>query len=379
MAESKIEKWINWAERLIALIRPRFHNKITKTVVFFGLALIAESQVNIIEAFSIAGYESIFGPSEYLRNLFDSKSYPLIGVLLVIFGLIYNAIITVGLELIQKYKDAIPQQPQFEFEMLNGDLEVISRDYKLRGKICHHSISKIPDNSEYSEFTRRKMDSEAKMGIAYNTILRSLDPSRPRVNKDFYRERAEFLRVWGGAEIIRLAITNSGKILARNVRVELKIDKVKGLSASNNNDIYPELPSQETENSSLYLHGVNHPVPSYDIKNRNSKSEYFFEWIVGHLQAGEHSNSRTCIFLRTEVDILLKCKIYCDELSEPIFSEYIILPPSGSFEFDLGLITCNYNNFFEKVDDKIMDGYLSRLHQNIIEDHDNRQYELLPK
>ena len=109
MSNEKFEKWISCLERLVALIKPKFHNAITKTVVIFGLTLTVESQVNILEAFAVASFESFFGPSEYLRNLFATSTNSWIGVTFVIFGLLYNAVVTVGLELIQKYKAAIPK------------------------------------------------------------------------------------------------------------------------------------------------------------------------------------------------------------------------------------------------------------------------------
>jgi hypothetical protein len=61
----------------------------------------------------------------------------------------------------------------------------------------------------------------------------------------FYRERADLLRVWGGAEIIRLTLKNTGEGLASNVRIELAIQKTDGVSATNKNDLRPVLPSQE--------------------------------------------------------------------------------------------------------------------------------------
>ena len=74
--EPKVEKWLSIAERILRLLKPKFHNAITKTVVLFGLALSVESQVNILEAFSVAIFEHFFGPSDFLRRLFSGYSNP---------------------------------------------------------------------------------------------------------------------------------------------------------------------------------------------------------------------------------------------------------------------------------------------------------------
>jgi hypothetical protein len=145
MDNKKIEKWVALVERVIALFRPKFHNAITKVVILFGLTLSVESQVNILEAFAVASYETLFGPSEYLRSLFKGSSNPWIGATFVCIALVYNAVVTVGFELIQNYKNALPKYPKVEFELLNGDADIINDNYFLRGMRCTHSIDEIPD------------------------------------------------------------------------------------------------------------------------------------------------------------------------------------------------------------------------------------------
>jgi len=370
------------AERIISLIKPKFHNSITRVVVFFGLTLAVESQVNILEAFFVAGYESLFGPSEYLRKIFVGSSNPWLGSIFVAFGLIYNAIITVGLELIQSYKNIIPKEPELEFVMLNNEMEAADEYFNLKGSICFHSIKKIPDNFSYSEYAQKIMEKNyINVGENIPFMIRCTSSPAPDVNNHFYRERAEFLRVWGGADILKLGISNNGVVIAKNVRVEIGIDKVEGLSASNENKLHPEIPRQETE-SSLFgpIMPISHnQLPNYDIKNKSTNSQYLFEWIIGDLQTKEKSISNSSIFLRTESDIKIKLKIYCDELSEPIYKEYSVFPTRETFEFDLSLLESSEPDFIREVDDKIMGGYLTRHDQKKFKEYEYKKKELLPK
>jgi hypothetical protein len=378
MRDSKVEKYLSWCERVIALIKPKFHNVITNTVVIFGLTLAAESQINILEAFAVAFYESIFGSSEYLRNFFAGSSNPWIGLALVVVGLVYHAVVTVGLELIQKYKDALPKQPVFEFAMLNSDMEEFGENYTLRGEICSHSIDKIPNNNSYSESTNRKMEKE---GAFNHGIFRPIGLFEPQVNMGFYRERAKFLQIWGGAEIIKLSLKNCGVTLTNNARVELSIKKVDRLSASNANNLVPKLPSQETQSDSalaLRLTPQSNNVPFYDIKKDDTNEPYFFEWKVGNLQPQESCISKTSIFLRSELTTDINVKVFCDELAAPIEKTYKIEPTPNHFEFDLSLLMSDDRTFIDTVDDKIMNGYMSRYAEQYLEKSKSRESALLP-
>lgn len=379
MAEHKIEKWVSLLERLLTLIKPKFHNAITRTVVIFGLALSVESQINIFEAFAVAFYENIFGPSEYLRALFSTSSSPWIGVIFVIFGLFYNAAVTVGLELIQKYKAAAPVQPEFNFNLINSDGIPINSGDNLRGVICNHSIENIPENTSYSEYYQDKFRCESfNVGLNEKFFIRRSRYDDPTINKNFYRERAKFLRVWGGAEIICLCIENTGSSLATNVRIELAIGKKEGLSLSNENDLMPDLPKRETESSIFRTHQEYTKSPTYDIKQSHSDNTYFFEWKAGDLQAKHTCTSRTKIFFRCENECDLEVKIFCNELPSPIAKEYKISPSPKICTFDFSVLDKSEKDFLEYSDEKIMDGYLGRYYKKIREEYENSGEILLP-
>lgn len=361
MKKIDFDKIISLFERVVLLFKPKFHNAITYSIIISGLALATESQVNIFEALAVKLFEWVFGPSEDLRNLLAGNPNPWIGLALVIFGLIYSAAVTVGLELIQSYK---AKYPKLELAMLNSDKENIGENYTLRGAICTHSIDDIPNNNSFSESA---LEEKRKNSILFNS----------RINKDFYRDRVEFLKVWGGAEIIGLTIKNLGMTLASNVRVELIINKIAKLSASKRNCLLIQSPSQETKESGIP--NINYNAATYDINSNDTSSDYYFEWIVGHLQPKELRESKTRIFFRTESDVDIKVSIYCDELPNPIEKFYKIEPASEEFEFDLNLLKYNEKDFFKATDNKIMDGYQGRYIKKWSEEYNYNKSALLPK
>ena len=97
-------------------------------------------------------------------------------------------------------------------------MEEISDNYTLRGKICFQSAEKIPSNTSYEIATSGQSNFNLGGNIAFRTHNSFSDPP---VNKDFYRDRAEFLETWGGSEILNLFIQNKSGYVTKNVRVEL--------------------------------------------------------------------------------------------------------------------------------------------------------------
>ncbi|WP_027148856.1 hypothetical protein [Methylobacter tundripaludum] len=333
---TKIDQIIHLVEKAVLIIKGRFHNRIALTIAASGVLLIFGSQINLMTQIVIVKFSPwIDVPPEDLRSIFTIDPNPEIGLILIIVALIYHAVVTIGLERIQSYK---AKYPKLELAMLNGDQEKIGENYTLRGAICSHSIDEIPDNTSYSE---QALEEKKKM----------TDYSRSWINKNFYRDRAKCLSSWGGMEIIGLTVENSGATLASNVRVELSIKRSDGVSAYNENCLLLMLPSRETKEE-----GINYNTTSYDIKSRHTSSDYFFEWIVGNIQPKQLRESKTRIFFRTESDVDIKVKIYCDELPDPIVKSYKIKPTSERFEFDLNLLKCNDKDFSDATNKKIMDG-----------------------
>lgn len=380
MSKENIDKWLDRIERVITLIKPRFHNAITKIVVIFGLALSVEHQVNIFEAMAVVIFESFFGSSEFLRSLFATSTNVWVGVVFVIFGLIYNAIVTVGLELVEKYKASIPTEPELKFSLINADGEVVTDSYQMRGAICFHNMSDIPENTAYSEYYSDKIRGEfVNVGVGQKVLMRPSSLFDPKVNKEFYRDRAKFLQIWGGAEIFYMKIVNSGSVIARNVRVELVIPKLPKLSASNENDLKPELPSQEHESILNKPRNVGGEIPIYDIKLADTSGEYFFEWGLGDVQAKESKTSTTDIFFRTESECQINVKVYCDEISKPIELTYTICATNRTYEVTLPLLMSKYKEFVDNIDELIMDGYMGRDRKKLMRECQSKEETLVPQ
>jgi len=384
---NKVEYWLSIAEKIIGLIKPKFYNSITRIVVFFGLGLTVESQLNIFEAFVVASFEKLFGPSDFLRQLLSGSTSPWIGVFFVVFGLTYNGIVTVGLELIQKYKAQIPKVPEFSFSFLNADDEEIEQNSFLRGKLCHIDIGDIPDNSAYSDFATRRMKKESGIhqlrhlsGTSGPVKDRNIGSYDARPNRDFYRDRARFLKIWGGSEILAMYLVNKSNVLARNVRVEISCQRDKGLSLDNKNDLIPELPKQEKESSLSQLSSLPlHNTPThFDIRNNHNNSRYFFEWDVGNLQAQEECSSYTNIFIRTDTSVDISIKVFCDELPSPMEMQYKIMPTEKSINVGLEQLKANRKEFFYYASSAIMDGYLERYQDRLLTEYKNQEDVLVP-
>jgi len=375
MSKDNVGEWLERLEKVIQLIKPRFHNAITKTVVIFGLGLSVESQINIFEAMAVAVFESFFGKSEFLRELFATSTSVWIGVTFVIFGLIYNAVVTVGLELVEKYKATIPKKPELKISLVNADGVALEDSYRMRGAICFHEITNIPDFTKNSE---KLKDELGITGIGQGLFMSSTNSFLSRVNKDFYRERERFLKVWGGAEIIYLKIFNAGSVVARNVRVEVAIPKLEGLSASNENNLTPHMPSREYDSSFDLAPNFGSKKLSYDIKHSNTSDDYIFEWSAGDVQAQETKSSMTDIFLRTENDCKISVKIYCDEISRPIETAYTIYASRERYEITLPMLKSNCKDFMGVVDRLIMDGYITRHQDKLLRELESMEETLVP-
>lgn len=348
-------------ERIIKLFKPKFHNKITKIIIFFGFTLCVESQFNLIETFLVALYETNFGKSDYLRTVFESRANPWVGLTLIVFGLVYSAVTTLGLDLISKIKAAMPKTPSFELYIYNCDDDKIDPDYNFRGILCSATMREIPDNESYSERYQNEIDAKKSSQSLYPRSL--LDQwNQPIVNNDLYRERADFLKTWGGSDIFSLGIKNTGDILAKNVRVRLLLEKKQSNRVKIGNEFIPTTPEWEKENPNLLrLSGMRYNVPEkYDIQQLKNEIDYIFEWDIGNLQAKSDEYSNSKIFIRIEEVTFLNVNIYCDELSDPISIKYKLLPTNNCQDLNLKTLMLNDVDFLKESDKMIMDGFITR-------------------
>ena len=296
--------------------------------------------------------------------------------------------VTVGLELIEKYKAAIPEAPDLLLTATNADGEKLDKETSLRGKRCVvPDQPEIPDNDSYSEFAQKKrMEKDFSpigrvKGTGYAVMGRAISPFEDQINKDFFRERATFLEIWGGAEIISFHIFNKGSCLCKNIEVVIQFPKRADVSVDNQNNLNPKLPDQETKSSLAwdrpYIHNLN--PPEYDIKSAHTDEQYVFVWNVGNLQAKASTSSKTKIFFRANEDTAVRIKIFCDELTNPIETCYIVKPAPNEMKVDLNSLKLNAKEFFNLVNSAVMDGYLKRHFDRKFEEMNRRNNELIPK
>lgn len=344
-------------ERLWVLFRPKTHNVIARFVIVAGVILATEAQFSFFELIVVFIIESIFGPSELLRRIFEGDSTPWIGVALIAIGSVYHLAITLGLEYFGTAKASGQKEPDLELTIQNLDGETLGQSSTLRGKLCD-----VPQKKDIPDFS----PSEKRRQFGMPRISGMFDHDTP--NRDFYRERAALLRKWGGAEVLSLTLDNIGDILGRNVTVKVTASREKGLQISNKNRPEPPLlaryKSRWRSMDDLMLH---RPDP-YDIVSFDNSEFFVFEWDVGDLQAKASKTSRTSLFIQSRHEIVLEFSVFSDELSSPKKFEFVIKPPPETVDIDVADITAENKQFGELENAVIMDGYLARRVDRMIEE-----------
>lgn len=362
-----------WAEklyRLIKLIRPRAYNVIAKTVIGLGVALVAESQLNIIQALVISLYEITVGPPLLLIELLRNTTDTWVGVFLITIGLFYHYLVTVGYAQVESKLSLIPQKPNFDLEILNADLVPYEgNEIKLRGYIVN-----APSQEDIPEFRVNYI----YPGIhGLSNVLNSIGNATK--DPEFYKKRSEFLKVWGGSELITVSIFNRSAILATGVKVEICFPRIKGVSADNTNKDCPILPSDSKHNS----FSVISPVQSferdiYDLKRAHTDTQYCFYWAVGQVQANTKVTSNTYLFLRTDKSISAEITVYCDQISSPIKQSYSVISSSNTLDVSVSDLMSDDNQFNELACKCVMDGYIMRKTLRKLHDYEHKRQELLP-
>lgn len=364
--------WLDRLDRLLNIIRPKAYNVIAKTVIGLGVAFVAESQLNIIQAVVIAGYESLFGYSEVLRNFIEGGSNPWIGLFLIVIGLIYHYFMTVGKERIDLLLSEIPKKPVLSLELMSADLEQYKdNSISLRGYIVNS-----PPEDDIPEY---KVNYNLPNMEGFSSILNTF--GNMKLNPSFYKERGEFLKIWGGSELISLKITNLTPVLATGVKVEVTLPRIKGVSADNTKNDFPLLPSEQTDNEFGMLTSLSHPhqtIP-YDIKHAHNEREYCFVWDANDIQANTRCISDTYLFLRSEVSFDIEFKIFCDQFESPVSEIYRVSRNSQSLTISLYELMTENEVFNQLVDRCVMDGYIKRVVEKKLKEYEHESQELIPR
>lgn len=350
------ERAISILERLWVLFRPKTHNVIARIVILVGIALATEAQFSFFELIIVFLIESISGPSELLRKIFEGDSTPWIGVALIAFGLVYHLAITLGLEYFGTPKALEQKEPDLELTIQNLDGETLEHSSTLRGKLC--DVPQKKDIPDFSPTVRPSL-----MGT--NSISDLFNQDSP--NWAFYREQATLLREWGGADVFSLSLENKGEILGKNIRVELTVAKKRGVIIENENDPEPDAPSRYNNRYASMDSLLPHQPDRYDILSSDRNEYLFFEWDVGTLQAKASRTSRTSLIIRTRHEIVLKFAVFSDEFSAPKKYEFVVRPPAETLQLSVSDITADDDCFDQLANEAIMDGYLTRQVDRLIE------------
>ncbi len=353
----RASKIIDLFERVVNLIRPKAYNTIAKLVVSVGLLQIAESYAKILHAFVIALFEENIGKSEVLRSFLNATSDPTAGVILVLSGLVYHLTVTLGKDYIDTKRAELPKYPSLQCILLNGDKSLLSSEFTIRGCRVNLPCKKdIPDNKDIEpNYNDPRFGSALRLAAIHNSMLIT------RRNKSLFRERAQVLSDWAGAELIFLSVTNDGSILASGLSVVLRIPRHKGVYVSMPGHL-PDMPKDEIDPFRMSLLD---PIKTHDPRAISISSDvhhYQVTWNIFKMQAKTEEISTDGILLKTDRSLEIECTIFCDELPEPIVTTYITHPAPEIVNIDLNQLinSESYNDIRDKV---IMDGYELRAFQ----------------
>ncbi len=365
----KVNRWLEIAERILNIIKPKTYNTIAKSVVLTGIGLIVESQVNFFHAVVVSLFEEYIGKSEILRSVLNTSSDPTVGVLLVLTGMIYHVVVTLGKDFIDTKKVELPKYPTLNCVLLNGDKEELESEFTIRGKLVHlPDIGNIPDQEEV------KLDESIYGNSSIFQTMKLMQSSHfgKQLNKDLYRERADVLREWAGAEILYLTVSNDSRILANGVSIELTIPRHKGLSIKVPKNKYPEEPKVENDyNDRFKIQSIHsyHNVSIPDLKVSSDANNFYIKWKISRLQACTYLEADECVLLKTNKPIDIKCTIFCDELPEPTKITFKANPPLGTAIVSIDELS--NESYYTLLRDKlIMDGYVIRVFEDMMKEYE---------
>lgn len=356
-------RWVDLLERLVNLIRPKAYNTIAKLVVGIGLLQITESYTKIVHAFVIALFEENIGKSEVLRSFLSATSDPTAGLILVIVGLAYHLVVTLGKDYIDTRKSELPKFPVFSCFLLNGDKKQLSTEFTIRG--CRVNLphkDDIPDHKDIvPDYNDPIFGSIYRTRAMYGSILSK------RKNEDLFRERAKLLFDWAGAELLYLNIANDSSVLASGVSVKLSIPRQKGVYLSMLGDL-PDFPKEETDYfvSGSTLDNLLKARGPKVISISSDAHHYHVSWSVFKMQAKTEQISKDAFLLKTDKPVEIECVIFCDELPEPITKTYVAYPASDLIDINLDQLV-GKESYFEICNKLIMDGYMVRRFESLYE------------
>ncbi|MGI2982293.1 hypothetical protein ACRTDN_21355 [Vibrio alginolyticus] len=361
----RVNQWLDIAERIINLIRPKAYNTIAKAVVLTGIGLVVESQVNFLHALVVALFEEYIGKSEILRSVLDVSSDPTVGVVLVITGMIYHVAVTLGKEFIETRKAELPKFPDFDFFFVTKkQSSQPNGNFYLDGP--QHSYEQLENIPKYEEPKPKQDENEelreltASIGRLSNfSGLGGFGHQREEVtNSRLYQERVDLLKEWMGFEPVKLKLSNGGEVLATGVSVQLTIPKNTNVKIKERGAILPEHPKKKYYSDVAFavlrdnftsIASLSNPVSFED-----EEDFYEIRWDVKSLQARVNKTANKEFLIKVTEPVEVECTVFCNELPQPYSSTVTLHPASESTSLSLDDI----------VDDSKFDNLYSDIAEN---------------
>ncbi len=367
----KIHKWIDVAERIISLIRPKTYNTIAKIVVYTGIGLIIESQVNFVHALITALFEEYIGKSEILRSVLNVSSDSTVGVLLVITGMAYHLVVTLGKDFIDTKRAGLPKYPIFEFSFCTKTTKnrLVGEVYLDGPNYTFEQLQDIPEYEEPKvEPSEKKCEPEQAFRMLANQSMSmyttGLRPYQVIVNKNIYSQRAKLLEEWLGYEPLKLRLSNYGEILASGVEVQLAIPKNEDVSIKESSTRLPERPKKKRSSNEISVRPLLNnarSLVSHMSKVRLTEKESYYNiiWDVESLQAGVVTTAGKYLIFKVTKPVEVTCTVFCNELTRPENLTLTLYPAKESKSLMLDDIVDD--DQFEKLYSKIAETFNDKL------------------
>lgn len=365
----KLNRWLDIAERILNLIRPKAYNTIAKAVVLTGIGLIIESQINFLHAVVVALFEEYIGKSEILRSVLNASSDTSIGILLVLIGMTYHLIVALGKDFFDSKKAALPKYPVLNCLLLNGDKEGLDSEFTIRGKLVS-----LPNSDAIPDQVEPTLDESIFGNSQFFQTMQLIQNTHfgKQLNKGLYRERANVLREWAGAELLYLTLCNDSSSLANGVCVELTIPRHKGLSIKVPESRLPKDPKvKEDYHDRFQIHSLRISQAAFipDLRVLSDAKNYYIKWNVKRLQAQTILEADECVLFKTDKPVKIQCTIFCDELPEPTTTMFIANPPSETIIVSVDELSEEL--YYEPLRDQlIMNGYITRVIEDMVKEYE---------
>ncbi|MFM2480141.1 hypothetical protein [Celerinatantimonas sp. YJH-8] len=330
-------------KRVISIFKLPFEIKLAKISAAMAVLLIVGSQVGLNEVLLVYVIEKIWGKSPLLENAINNGGDAWLGVLLLILTMVYYILIHSADKFIEGILIKYENRPVLESDVLDIEEQSFSDNVIQinRINILTPKIDTVPD---YNEFNPNS--SFLNMAVFSNEN-----------NKDFFRRRAAFLAIYGGAEIIFFKIENKGKKLGTGISLEVEFFSESNEELSDifscipTDDYNPEVP-EKRDISYMYANILNSPSEINYVSMLKNPT-FIKRWNIGELQAGTYCRIPGAMIINAKEAIEMLITIYCNEFDKPISREYKIIPSEYKYSISMNEIE-NDEKFNQIVSDYII-------------------------